>query len=107
MITRREYMDNPSITHREYYGQFVTDHIKQYVRKNIGVSRLLKSEDEHMNDIPLGIWDALPHTLYIGNKFKEAGDFSTAAGYVCLYKEAARQIVEQTNLTNSPTGQEQ
>lgn len=96
MKTRKEYLDG-AVSHREYYAQFVTEGVKQLVEKRIGIDRLKKSTDEHLNDIPLKTWDNLFSTgvpKYIGDKLREAGDFPTMAGAVCILKEAARQILD-------------
>jgi hypothetical protein len=91
MKTRQDYISN-KINHREYYGQFVTDSIKQTVISCIGLDKIKKSKDEHFNDIPLGYWDAcwIPHE--VRELLKEANDFWTLAGQTCILKECARQI---------------
>lgn len=92
MISRKDYMNNKN-THREYYGQFVNDEIKSRVRFLLPI--VLESEDEHLNDIPLKVWDAISADYAgIGRKMKEAGDYLTMAGWVCIVKEAARQLRE-------------
>jgi hypothetical protein len=53
---------------------------------------LLASTDPHLNNIPLSSWDQLPHC--IGGDIKAAGDWLSPAGWVCVAKEAARQIIE-------------
>jgi hypothetical protein len=50
--TRNQYM-NHEINHRQYYGQFVTPEIKQKVLNAFGIDALLRSTDEHLNDIPV------------------------------------------------------
>ena len=92
--TRNHYMTH-DCTHREYHGQFVTAGIKQTVLSRIGVNALKASTDEHLNDIPLKRWDALPlfnHSTH--EQFKAVGDYVTLATRVCVYKEAAKQIIE-------------
>lgn len=92
--TRKQYMDH-DCTHREYHGQFVTEGIKQTVLSRIGAKTLKKSIDEHLNDIPLKKWDCLPlfnHSTH--EQFKAVGDYVTLATRVCVYKEAAKQIIE-------------
>jgi hypothetical protein len=94
MFTRQQYLDK-ECTHRQFYGQMVTDATKWTVLQHIGMTRLLASEDaENLNDIPLGLWDALPATSAIGATVRATGDYLTLAGKVCVYKEAARQIIE-------------
>jgi hypothetical protein len=92
MKTRKQYL-NGEVSHREYHAQFVNDTIKQNVLNHVGLNRLMKSTDKHLNDIPLDIWDSIP--MYdVSKKLKEVGDYLTLAGAVCIAKEAARQIIE-------------
>lgn len=100
MFTRNDYMEN-RCTHRQYYGQFVNEGTKQLVLTRIGKARLLESKDEHMNDIPLGMWDRLVPRAPGSGKFKEAGDYYTLSGGVCMLKEAARQIIENEVATHA------
>ena len=81
-------------SHREYYAQFVTSQTTHYVARQIGVEKIKASTDPHLNDIPIAKWDSIPHYLD-GSKLKEAGDYLTDAGWVCIAKEAARQLVEE------------
>lgn len=90
MKTRKEYMDG-IVSHREYYGQFVTEEVKKTLLRLIGKKEILSSQDEHFNDIPIAKWDALP-APNVKDKMKLTGDYLTLAGSVCIYKEAAKQI---------------
>lgn len=94
MFTRSDYLDN-KCSHSEYYGQFVNQLIKDSLVLRFGEEKLIDSykEDENFNNIPLGNWG------YYSNhkKFKEFGDFYSLAGAVCIEKEAARQIVAESN----------
>lgn len=93
MKTRKEYLDG-KCSHREYYGQFVNDNVKQMVIDTIGKNRILKSTDEHFNDISLREWDNIGLPCGISELLKKAGDYYTLAGQVCILKEGARQIKE-------------
>jgi hypothetical protein len=94
-------------SHDEYYGQFVTNSGKKYVQKVIGLKRLLKSTDPHMNDIPLADWDRLSmHLGCLNTKlFKEAEECSCKPGVycwspasnVCIAKATARAILKEYN----------
>jgi hypothetical protein len=55
--------------------------------------RLMESQDEHMNDIPIRLWDAIGP---VGSKaqWDAAGDWPSMVSRTCIYKEAAKQIVE-------------
>jgi hypothetical protein len=101
-MTRQEYLDasreDGPQAHRTYYAQMVTPYMVDTVARIIGADRLRNSTDPHFNDIPMTLWDAItpkpvPHEL--ANKFKALGDYATAAGLVCVVKEAARQFVER------------
>lgn len=92
-FTRQDYM-NKLCTHEEYYAQFVNEGTKSLVLRCIGRERIVNSKDEHFNDIPLKLWDNLVPKAPGSGKFKDAGDYYTLAGGVCMLKEAARQIKE-------------
>jgi hypothetical protein len=112
MITHEQYMkrnDSGFGSHRAYYSQFVNEQVKNEVLRFIGKEALLTSTDEHLNDIPLRKWDALGGFAFKGsemirrptsiepvdiNLLREAGEGVSAATMVCIYKEAARQIIE-------------
>ena len=81
MFTRKQYI-NKEVTHSEYYGQYVTDSIKESIKLSIGLDRILKSKCEHFNDIPLVLWDRF-HCPQPGRALSDT---------VCIYKEAARQL---------------
>lgn len=93
MITRKEYMSG-SATHAEYYGQFVTDMTKKAVSAYIGMEKLRASTDEHMNDIPLKLWDSAP-VYTIQGAFEKCGDFFTLSAKVCIAKQAARMVLNE------------
>lgn len=102
MFTRKDYLDAPledrKAAHRRYYAQFVTSHLRDIVRNHIGVPSLKACDDQrHFNDIPLARWDRLapiPVPFRLDKAMREAGDYPTQAGLVCILKEAARQLVE-------------
>jgi hypothetical protein len=79
-------------SHREYYGQFVTDTVKARVMQGIGRDRLLASTDEHLNDIPLRMWDNLGPVGTQAQWDATEGDWPSMAGRTCIYKEAAKQL---------------
>jgi hypothetical protein len=99
IYTRQQYMADSykegMVAHRRYFGQFVTPRTIRRVVQAIGADRIMASTDEHMNDIPLHLWDRLVPGLPGSHRLKEAGDFYSLAGGVCLAKEAARQWLEQ------------
>jgi hypothetical protein len=95
MYTRQEYLEQ-KCSHRNYYGQFVTQQVLSRVMSYIGSSVIVKSKDPHFNDIPLARWDAMFPTCPgdINNAMRACGDYPTKAGLVCIAKEAAKQIQE-------------
>ena len=101
-MTRKEYLQNPSQNHENYYRQFVTSGITALVVRMIGEQRLLDSEDPHLNDISLKTWDFTAMSLplpEINRKMRECGDFPTQAGLVCICKTAARDWMEEQRHT--------
>ena len=100
VMTRKEYMDTPwtedgkarADAFRKYHGQFVNARTIAAVVVFIGADKLRASTDPHLNDIPLKLWDACP--LHLAMSLKEAGDYLTQAGHVCIVKEAARQWLD-------------
>lgn len=91
-MTRQEYLKNPNQNHRLYYGQFVTQEIKDLVVQKIQMRRIVASNDPHMNDIPLVLWDGIAnrHSYLL----KNGSGYSLACG-VCILKEAARQLKDE------------
>ena len=115
MITRKDYMKDSSNLHREYYGQFVNDAVKAEVLRFIGKKAIINSTDEHLNDIRLAFWDRLAGFAFSGSRMvrsphsivpvsrqqlKEAGEGTSCATLVCIYKEATRQIIEGGHYEN-------
>lgn len=99
--TRKDYMDR-KVSHREYYGQFVTPTIFDMVCRYIGIKRIMASKDpENFNDIPLYLWDNLAGGYLQRDALKEAGDGPSLSSGVCILKEAARQLKETALLAKS------
>lgn len=98
MKTRIDLL-NGECTHREYYAQFVTENIKKSVANRLPKEKLVKAilKDPNLNSIPLAVWDGIGVTVNnsnINTLHREAGDWTTKVGLVCIVKEAARQIIE-------------
>lgn len=91
MITRKQYINNEA-THEQYYNQFITDYEKNEVLRFIGLDTLKNSTDEYMNDIPLGIWN-IKVSSTSAKLLRDAGDYLTQAGNVCIMKATARQLL--------------
>ena len=106
IITREERMER-RCTHEEWWQQFVTEGTICYVRCTIGFSRIVASTDEHLNDIPLGLWDRLiiaqAHDKMDVKAWKEAHGIPrenprfpwSLSDTVCIAKCAAQMIQER------------
>ena len=85
--------------HKSYYEQFVTEGIKRMVLNCFGIEKLKKHVNSEMGKpgyISLSRWDLLAggYTSQLcADKLREAGDFPSLAGAVCILKAAARMIV--------------
>ncbi|MEQ8237973.1 MAG: hypothetical protein RIA69_02115 [Cyclobacteriaceae bacterium] len=98
MKTRTQFL-NKEITFREYYSQFVNEQFIKRVVSTIGHNQLIKAKDsDHLNDIPLRLWDAIGAPADTREKMKLCGDFLSLAGCVCIAKEAARQYLDKIEL---------
>ena len=103
MKTRTQYL-NGEISHFDYYSQFVDGRVKNIVRarlKRAGYLENLKekfSEDKNLNNIPLHIWDSCSqplNTSEVAGKMREAGDYLTLSGIVCIAKTAAQILIKE------------
>lgn len=105
-MNRQEYLAEGGFrSHREYYGQFVSQATINWVVRCIGDAKIMASTNRYFNDIPLHLWDNaawsgdlkkgnLKRVIPVGAKIADFGDVWTAAGMVCVAKEAARQYKE-------------
>lgn len=120
MITRKQYLQDSSNLHRQYFGQFVNEGVKQKVLSHFTVEDLKQSlaQDDHFNSniTPLKTWDLMGGFVWRiirGQQvavlkpissfemlpidyglLKKVGEGFSSSTSVCIYKEAARQIVE-------------
>jgi hypothetical protein len=123
-MTRSEYMASlpkygtpeSEAHHRAYYSQFITPAVKArvlaaFTRDELRAAFAL---DPHFNSIPLGEWDKLStnklSTIHHAGGgmscnylpadaralMRKAGEGNSASSGVCVTKEAARQIAEET-----------
>ena len=98
MHTRQEYMKG-DIGHNEFYAQFATLSTRRWVETTIGVERLKASTDQHLNDIPLSLWDeyfkSVAFRCEVLPLLKEAGDVcaNSLGNAVCVAKAAARVLI--------------
>lgn len=84
-----------AVTHDEYYSQFVTEEIRQAVADAFSVRQLCDA-GEYFNGIPLHRWDILGQRFHsqLSRSLRDAGDFLSSAGVVCVLKRAAKEILE-------------
>lgn len=103
MFSRKDYLAG-TVSFADYYEQFVTERIIQHVVSRFGLEKLAAAykEDEHLNNIPLRQWDllGLPFGSGVSEKMKEAGDYLTQAGIVCILKRAAKMAIERGESSN-------
>ena len=99
MLTRQQYI-NKECTYQEYYGQFVTEHIKRSILTVFTPAELKGSTDPHMNDLPRAKWDLLVNSTQSSKLEQAQGTKATQSDINSLVKEAARQL--QAELRNQP-----
>lgn len=94
MYTRRDYLYS-RCSFDEYYGQFITDEVLQYVDNRIGHINIINSKDENFNDIDIRSWDRIVYNLkpliddQILTEAQEGWSLMTG---VCIAKMAAKLI---------------
>lgn len=87
----------------DYYAQFISDELKQLIKKRFSIQFLQKCYNKNNNfeDIGIMYWDEIISKLSksemdnMRNKFKLCGDFSSRGGMINVAKVAAKQICEQ------------
>ena len=93
--TRIQRLNN-ACTHEQYFNQFVTPEVLSTVANRFSKASLIKAieADHHLNNIPLSKWDSVAFIIrpHVSHLLKDAGDFYTLAGGVCIAKAAARII---------------
>lgn len=100
-MKRKQYVAGEK-TFDEFYGQFITPTIVQYVKTVIGEYRIKNSIDPHFNDIPLHKWDNMSNQIaqFIDRDlWRDAHEWDDPKTYpwsksdgVCIAKTAARRI---------------
>lgn len=98
MFSRADYMAD-KCSFEQYYNQFVTLGRMQAVVYQIGLNKILKSKDEHLNDIPLKKWDNIFFVDSVSKDLEKHGDYLTLAGKVCIAKACAKQIKKNYSTT--------
>jgi len=75
---RKDYLDG-KISHKDYYLQATNiDNLKSALISYFGYDKLVNSNDEYMNDIPLRQWDFFNSKPYLKKTYK----YAEAASYV-------------------------
>ena len=118
IYTRTEYVREKTISHHDYYAQFVTGATLRHVRAAFDVETLSDAfaRDRHLNTISIPKWERLAireldiERLGIGLRSSgrfaaaipfdraavaAAGDFVSRADLICIAKCAARILIEQ------------
>lgn len=106
IITRETYMQDSEKLHDEYYEQFVNSSTIRQVQMRFG-DRIIKSKDEHFNDIPLNQWDALigwpfgDRGTYLSHNKDRLEEANGSRAYacsdmICIAKAAARMIKRES-----------
>ena len=103
-ITRREYMENSSTLHHEYFAQFVTPYVKQRVQDSVSIHKLAEdyaNGDKHLNETYScsKVWDRVMCVTPqgIAARLKLAGENNSISTQVCIVKAAARILIEELN----------
>jgi hypothetical protein len=109
MKTRKQYLDG-EVSHHDYFAQYADTAIRRRLITFFGKRRILRhamaeGDMNHRDYIPLNEWDVLtgyrsgrlsaPRSTF--EKCKLAGESMTAATMVCIYKAAARLMVDDAS----------
>ena len=109
-ITRKDYMNNSSELHHEYYSQFVTESTKRYILLDLSVDSIKKaldSGDKHLNEIKIPFnnmgsggdwwWDYSPMNIELARELGCVGQNSlpSPSTRTCVGKAAARILVDE------------
>ena len=116
MITRKEYMQNSSVLHHDYYAQFIIEATKRFVLGSLNVEQIQKaidSGDKHLNSIKIPYnnmskgggwwWDDSPVSFQLMREAGEIGPRSlpSQSTNTCVGKAAARVLVENSQWTST------
>lgn len=101
LLSRSDYMSDSSNLHQRYYAQFVTEQTKAFVLSAIGIEKLTKSTDKHLNDVVrMGsgggwVWDCSPFNTALAKKAGEISHSGSPSTHTCIGKAAARIILNE------------
>lgn len=94
-MTRKDYMEG-RVTHEQFYSSVARAAGISFAQSDLlpRVRTALEAGDEHLNSIPLALWDRRAENpvtrANISRALKEHGDFFSLAGGVCTLKQAAK-----------------
>jgi len=94
MFTRRDYLYT-RCSFEEYYSQFITSEVIEYVDAKIGHTNIINSKDENFNDIDIRNWDKIVYNLkpLVDDQLLiEAQEGWSLMTGVCIAKMAAKLI---------------
>ncbi len=105
LITRKEYMEDPSARHHEYYSQFVTAQTINFIKSELKTEDILSAlinGDKNLNEITIPFnhmgngglwwWDLSPVNTKL---IKECGECLSYSTKTCVGKAAAKIIAER------------
>ena len=93
---RQEYMDH-KITHQEYYEWFGKEIGFKPSMLRIPLDEVRNSQDPHLNDIPLTLWDNHNDQVRHLIGFYAGGISWSLGDTVCLTKVMARKFLGESN----------
>ena len=97
-------VESGRLAYRRYYGEIIEAmggayHLKATIPfHQVEVRKALESGDVNLNTLPLHRWDAACGLVYhrSAKALRERGDYPTLGNAVCILKEAARLLAEET-----------
>lgn len=100
LITRTKYMQDSANLHNTYYLQFATPSSWEFIKSNIGIEKLLTSEDKYFNDLYKHsncgsggwIWDNTPINMTL---IRELGENNSMSTHTCVGKAVARELLRE------------
>lgn len=95
--------------HHQFYLQLATPSTFEFVQKVVGMDRLRKSKDKHLNDIGIKhanggagswLWDNSPLNLTLARELGAVskGYYPAPSTYTCVGKAAARELLRQEGI---------
>ena len=95
--------------HHQFYLQLATPSTFEFVRQAIGMDRLRKSKDKHLNDIGIKhtqggagswVWDSSPLNLTLARELGAVpkGCYPSPSTCTCVGKAAARELLRREGI---------